>query len=135
MDSQHLWLAFSRLENAASGGRMENLPLDPARRHISMKLRREKGEAKDFSHAFDVLMDFLRILELEIDGYRRPYLALRLERMEDLGLLSSSQALELWKQRASLAREGGDAPAEADHFFTSVLSRIRNLLESRFPLP
>lgn len=112
---------------------MENLPLDPARRHISLKLRREKGEAKDFSHAFDVLMDFLRILELELDGYRRPYLALRLERMQDLGLLDSSTAMELWKKRADLSRSGGEAPTQADHFFTSVLSRIRNLLETRFP--
>lgn len=134
MEAKQLWLAFRRLESALAGERMENLPLDPARRHVSMKLRREKGEAKDFSHTFDVLMDFLRILELEIDGYRRPYLALRLERMEQLGLLDAAQALNLWKQRAEMAKSGGQLPTDAESFFIGLMARIRSLLERQFPI-
>lgn len=130
MEKKQLELALKRLVSACHGERMENLPLDPARRHISIKLRRESGESKDFAHAFDVLMDFFRILELELDGYRRPYLALRLERMEQLGILDSHEAMELWKQRANLQKGATKTPEEAEQFLSRTLTRIENFIRN-----
>ncbi len=135
MNRNHWDAAVERLRASLRGER-QFFPVDPARRSVSM---RPKGpeEVQILAHAIDVLIDVLRVVELEIDGYRRPYLALRCERMEQLGLASSQDLLSLWKWRSTLAsaQKNGQSwekidaeilPAQAPVILVQVLEKLES---------
>jgi hypothetical protein len=126
MDAHQWKLNLARLDEALAGERCAYLPLDPARRHLSLK--RTKGSETDavLAHAVDVLLDLMRVVELAVDGYRRPYLLLRAERMEQLGLMSAQKCMSAWKWRGAWAK---DSQQHASEEMVDFLQEVRDALE------